>query len=346
MIDLLQEVAYGGCSAKVDPVVLSELLSGIAIPSAPEVLVGLSGHDDAGVYRLSDETALIFTTDFFPPMVSDPYTFGRIAAVNALSDVYAMGGRPLMTLNLMHYPATRLPLEGLREILEGGQSAVDEAGALTMGGHTIEDDTPQYGLAVLGLVHPDKLITNAGAKAGQMLILTKSIGSGVLIAGHRLEMAEQEDYERAVKQMTVLNAFGSRLSEYGVTGATDVTGFGLIGHGHELAAASGVVLSLEKELIPALPGAIDLLDQGCIPGAAFRNIRYAGKSFHPDEKTPLSLQYLISDAQTSGGLLIAVDADRALDLLSDLQAHGAPESAIIGSCLAPGEDCPAGTILI
>ena len=345
MIDLLQEAAYGGCSAKVDPSVLSELLGGISIPTSPEVMVGLSGHDDAGVYRLNDDTALIFTTDFFPPMVSDPYTFGRIAAVNALSDVYAMGGKPLLALNLMHYPSSRLPLEGLKEILLGGQSAIDEAGALTMGGHTIDDETPQYGLAVLGIVHPSKLITNAGAKPGQLLILTKKLGSGVLVAGHRLEMAKDQDYAEAVRRMTELNSAGTILNQFGVTGATDVTGFGLIGHGHELALASGAVLELEPTLIPALPGALDLLDQGCIPGAAFRNIRYAGDFFRPSDRSTLSERYLIADAQTSGGLLIAVDADRAMDLLSELQASYAPDSAIIGTVREATADTPAGTIL-
>ena len=345
MIDLLKEAVYGGCSAKVDPALLSELLGGIPIPTSPEVMVGLSGHDDAGVYRLNDETALIFTTDFFPPMVSDPYTFGRIAAVNALSDIYAMGGKPLLALNLMHYPSSRLPLEGLKEILLGGQSAIDEAGALTMGGHTIEDDTPQYGLAVLGTVHPSRLISNAGAKPGQLLILTKKLGGGVLIAGHRLEMAEAKDYEEAVLQMQALNTAGAILYKYGVTGATDVTGFGLIGHGHEVALASGVVLELEPSLIPALPGSLNLLDQGCIPGAAFRNIRYAGDYFRPTDRSTLSERYLIADAQTSGGLLIAVDADKAMDLLSELQASHAPASAIIGTVREATADTPAGTLL-
>ncbi len=345
MIDLLKEAAYGGCSAKVDPAVLDKLLAGISIPSSPEVMVGISGHDDAGVYRLSDEVALIFTTDFFPPMVSDPYTFGRIAAANALSDIYAMGGKPLLVLNLMHYPSTRLPLEGLKEILVGGQSAIDEAGAFTMGGHTIDDNTPQYGLAVLGTVHPDKLITNAGAKPGQVLILTKKLGVGVLIAGHRLKMAREEDYDDALRQMQALNTCGAVLSKYGVTGATDVTGFGLIGHGYELAKASGVVLDLEPSLVPSLPGATDLLDAGCIPGAAFRNIRYVGDFFRPSSRSVLPLRYLVADAQTSGGLLVAVDADKALDLLGELTASCAPYAAIIGSCLAPSSSTPPGTLL-
>lgn len=345
MIDLLQEAAYGGCSAKVDPSVLSELLSGIRIPTSPEVLVDISGHDDAGVYRLNDGTALIFTTDFFPPLISDPRTFGRIAATNALSDVYAMGGKPLLALNLMHYPSSRLPLEGLKDILLGGQSAIDEAGAFTMGGHTIDDDTPQYGLAVLGTVHPDRLITNSGAKPGQILILTKKLGTGVLIAGHRLEMAGEEEYREAVRQMQELNTAGSILADYGVTGATDVTGFGLIGHGHELASSSGIALEIEPSLIPALPDALRLLEEGSIPGAAFRNIRYVGDFFIPTDKSTIEERYLLADAQTSGGLLIAVDADKAMDLLDELQSKYAPSSAIIGSCIPASASVPKGTVL-
>ena len=345
MIDLLQEAAYGGCSAKVDPAVLDRLLSGIAIPTTPEVLVGLSGHDDAGVYRLNDETALIFTTDFFPPMVSEPYVFGRIAATNALSDVYAMGGKPLLALNLMHYPSNRLPLEGLKEILMGGQSAIDEAGALTMGGHTIDDETPQYGLAVLGTVHPDRLLTNAGARPGQLLILTKKLGTGILVAGRRLNLAKAGEYDEAVAQMQRLNTVGALLADFGVTGATDVTGFGLLGHGHEMAAASGLALEFEPSLIPALPGALNLLEEGCVPGAAFRNIRYIGDDLHLSGKATLSLQYLIADAQTSGGLLVAVDPDRALPLLERIQNDFSVEAAVIGTCLEPSTSYPAGSIL-
>lgn len=345
MIDLLQEAEYGGCSAKIDPKILSDLLSDLPIAESAEVLVGLSGHDDAGVYRLNDETALIFTTDFFPPMVSDPRTFGRIAATNALSDIYAMGGKPLLALNLMHYPSARLPLEGLKEILIGGQSAIDESGALTMGGHTIEDTTPQYGLAVLGTVHPSRLTTNAGAKPGQLLILTKKIGTGTLIAGKRIGMAREEDYAEALQSMQVLNSYGAILHNFGITGVTDVTGFGLIGHAFELATASRVVLDLEPSLIPKLPGALELLEQGCIPGAAFRNLRYVGEYFRPSGRSSIEERYLISDAQTSGGLLIAVDGDRAESLLDTLHDDYDVPASLIGSCLAPTPDLPAGSIL-
>lgn len=346
-IDLLQECEYGGCSAKLDPSELEKILSGFPLPADPRVLVGLSGHDDAGVYLLNDETALIVTTDFFPPMVSDPYTFGRIAATNALSDIYAMGGKPLLALNLMHYPSARLPLEGLREILLGGQSAIDEAGALTMGGHTIEDSTPQYGLAVVGTAHPSQLLTNGGAKAGQVLILTKPVGVGTIIAGHRLGMVSDENYQSALIQMQRLNKYAAEpLHRHGVTGATDVTGFGLLGHGREMAEGGGIVLRLESSLIPRLEGVDELLESACIPGATFRNLRYAGDLLHNECPTDSIAPYIIADPQTSGGLLLAVDTERAYDLLSELHAGGDTHASIIGICTEPSHSYPAGSILL
>lgn len=346
-IDLLHECEYGGCSAKLDPTELEKILSGFPLPTDPRVLVGLSGHDDAGVYQLNDETALIVTTDFFPPMVSDPYTFGRIAATNALSDIYAMGGQPLLALNLMHYPSARLPLEGLKEILLGGQSAIDESGALTMGGHTIEDATPQYGLAVVGTAHPARLLTNGGAKAGQVLILTKPLGIGTIIAGHRLGMVSDENYQSALTQMQRLNKYAAEpLHRYGVTGATDITGFGLLGHGREMAEGAGLVLHIESSLIPRLPGVDELLESACIPGATFRNLRYANTRLHNQCPTDSIAPYIIADPQTSGGLLIAVDAELAEPLLQELHSAGDHDAAIIGFCTEPSHTYPPGSILL
>lgn len=346
-IDLLSECEYGGCSAKLDPTELAKILSHFPLPTDPRVLVGLSGHDDAGVYLLNEETALIVTTDFFPPMVSDPYTFGRIAATNALSDIYAMGGTPLLALNLMHYPSARLPLTGLRDILMGGQSAIDEAGALTMGGHTIEDTTPQYGLAVVGTAHPSHLLTNGGARAGQVLILTKPLGIGTLIAGHRLGLVSDTDYDGALRQMQRLNKYAAAtLRRYAVTGVTDVTGFGLIGHGQEMAQGAGLVLHIESSLLPRLSGVDTLLESACIPGAAFRNLRYAAESFKDECPAGSSAPYLIADPQTSGGLLIAVDAEHADDLLRDLHEGGDTDAAAIGICATPTSSYPPGTIIL
>lgn len=333
-IHLLKECQYGGCSAKIDPTELSKLLEKIEIPGNENILVGLSTHDDAGVYKINNDTALIVTTDFFPPVVDDPYTFGVIAATNALSDIYAMGGRPLLALNLMHYPGSRLPLEGLAEILKGGQQAINEAGAFTMGGHTIEDPTPQYGLAVVGIVHPDQLIANNGAKVGQKLILTKPLGIGTIIAGQRLGMTSDKEYQAAIKQMTRLNKYAAEvMQQYNVKGATDVTGFGLVGHGFELAEASDATIVIDTKQLPTLPGTLRLLDDGCIPGAAFRNIKYAGKGLKVN--CPLMLSYLAADPQTSGGLLIAVDKEEAEEICNQIRQQGDQQASIIGEVIAP-----------
>lgn len=328
--DLLDTVEYGGCSAKLDPLKLKELLRGLPILHDERVMVDVTTHDDAGVYRIREDEALIVTTDFFPPVCSDAYTFGRIAAVNALSDVYAMGGTPLLALNLTLFPSKSIPLEVLADILRGGQDAINESGALTMGGHTIDDAPPKYGLAVVGRVHPDKLITNAGARAGQLLVLSKPLGTGVAIAAHRLGMIAADDYAAALESMQLLNKTGAELmQQYGVTGATDVTGFGLVGHALGMAQASGVSMDIDTAAVPALPGVLRLLDEGCIPGAAFRNIRFVGEALAVH--CSVTRKMLLADAQTSGGLLMAVDACVAESLVADLRASGLhPDAAIIG----------------
>ncbi|KGN74029.1 segregation protein A [Porphyromonas macacae] len=329
--DLLGTVEYGGCSAKLDPLKLQFLLKDIPLRTDARVMVDISTHDDAGVYKLNDEEALIVTTDFFPPVCSDAFTFGRIAAVNALSDVYAMGGTPLLALNLTMFPSQSIPPEVLAEILKGGQDAINESGALTMGGHTIDDNPPKYGLAVVGRVHPGRLVTNAGAKPGQVLVLTKPLGTGVAIAAQRLGLISPEAYQAALDSMQLLNKKAAELMlEYGVKGATDITGFGLIGHALGLARASGVVLDIDTRSVPALPETRRLIADGCVPGAAFRNVRFAGSELNVycrhEEKM------LAADAQTSGGLLMAVDANRAAGLLQELHETGIhPKAAIIGA---------------
>lgn len=329
--DLLGTVEYGGCSAKLDPLKLQFLLKDIPLRTDARVMVDISTHDDAGVYKLNDEEALIVTTDFFPPVCSDAFTFGRIAAVNALSDVYAMGGTPLLALNLTMFPSQSIPPEVLAEILKGGQDAINESGALTMGGHTIDDNPPKYGLAVVGRVHPGRLVTNAGAKPGQVLVLTKPLGTGVAIAAQRLGLISPEAYQAALDSMQLLNKKAAELMlEYGVKGATDITGFGLIGHALGLARASGVVLDIDTRSVPALPETRRLIADGCVPGAAFRNVRFAGSELNVycrhEEKM------LAADAQTSGGLLMAVDANKAAGLLQELHETGVhPKATIIGA---------------
>ncbi len=334
-IDLLSTVEYGGCSAKLSPDQLSEVLKELKLPTHPDLLVDVSTHDDAGVYRINDQTALILTTDFFPPVCSDPHEFGQIAAANALSDVFAMGGTPLLCLNLMMYSATKLPLEGFAEILQGGQSKVNECGALVVGGHTIDDHPPKFGLAVVGTVHPDKIIANSGARPGDKLILTKPIGIGTLISGQREGMATESAYRNAVEQMKLLNKVGAEVMvAHGVKAATDVTGFGLLGHAREMALGSEVTLRIDTSELPLLEQAWELMEEGCIPGAAFRNLQYVQESVQFAEDLDYNLKMLCCDAQTSGGLLISAPADKAELILSEIRASGLHDQvAMIGEVL-------------
>ncbi len=331
--DLLSTVEYGGCSAKMPPGKLAELLGSIPLIKNENILVDIDTHDDAGVYKINDNTALIITTDFFPPVCSDAYEFGQIAAANSLSDVYAMGGKPLLALNLTMFPSATIPVEVLRDILLGGQDKINEAGAFTMGGHTIEDTPPKYGLAVVGITHPDKLVTNSGLKVGQKLILTKALGTGVIIAAHKLKLADSDAYSLTINQMKQLNDHGADImNEFGITGATDITGFGLLGHVLKMAQASGVSVTLHSGSLPAIPTAIDMLDQGCIPGAAFRNRSYIENDVLTTGGCSPELLLLACDAQTSGGLLMGVDADKAGEALTKLKQFY-PDAAIIGEVM-------------
>ncbi|MFI3262394.1 MAG: selenide, water dikinase SelD [Rikenellaceae bacterium] len=337
--DLLSTVEQGGCSAKIPAKELDGLLSSIPLLKDANVMVDIDTHDDAGVYRLNDLTALIVTTDFFPPVCSDAYEFGEIAATNSLSDIYAMGGKPLLSLNLNMFPSKTLPLTVLRDIIAGGQSKVNEAGAFTMGGHTIEDTTPKYGLAVVGTVHPDELIANSGAKPGDVLILTKPLGVGVMIAAHRLEMAEGEDYLMALEQMKLLNKYGAELMlKHKVKCATDVTGFGLLGHALGMAKASNVTLEIDSNALPTINNTLELLDEGCIPGTIFRNLEFVNNDTHFDENLALPQKFITCDAQTSGGLLISIASENAQNLLNDLLECGKhPFSAIVGRVIEKEE---------
>jgi selenide,water dikinase len=329
--DLLTTVEQGGCSAKLPPDVLFEALGRLPVHTDPNLLVGIATGDDAGVYRLTDEMAIIETTDFFPPVCSDPYDFGQIAAANALSDVYAMGGRVLTAMNLVMFPASGIPFEALHEIVRGGQEKVTEAGGLLVGGHTIADYPPKYGLAVTGLVHPERLINNANAEPGQVLILTKPIGTGTLVAGQRLGQASAADYQRALDSMKQLNREAAEImQEFQVRAATDITGFGLLGHALNIAKASNVTVEIDAAGIPAFPGVLELLDAGCIPGASFRNLSHVEEfaEFAPD--LSYSRKMLTLDPQTSGGILMCASPDQAETILAELRGRCCPSSAIIG----------------
>lgn len=329
--DLLTTVETGGCSAKIPPRQLEELLKDLPLPVDPHILVDISTHDDAGVYRINEETALVITTDFFPPVASDGYEFGLIAATNSISDIYAMGGTPLVALNIMMFPSTRIPMGVYRDILRGGYDKAHEAGVSIIGGHTIDDYPPKYGLAVIGTVHPGRIITNAGVKEGDELILTKPLGTGIILAGHRMNMTTSSQLWNAVGLMKQLNARGAALMQkYGIRGATDITGFGLAGHTLKMARGSGVTITLDMNRVPLLEGVYGLADQGCIPGAAFRNLDYTEGETLFAEGLNYNMKMIAHDAQTSGGLLMAVAPEMSRELLKELHESGHSEAAVIG----------------
>ena len=303
--------------------------------SDPAVLVDASGRDDAAVVRIADDRALILTTDFFTPIVDDPYTFGQIAAANALSDVYAMGGRPLWCLNLVGWPRERLPLDALGEVLRGGADTVAKAGAHVLGGHSIDDPEPKYGLMVVGDVHPDRLITNAAARPGDRLVLTKPIGTGIVSTAIKKGAAPDDAVRAAVQSMTTLNdGAAAAAGAAGVRAGTDVTGFGLLGHLGSMLQASGAAGEIWAGDVPWLVGARRLAQDGHVPGGTRRNLAAADQATTWDPALDEVDRLLLADAQTSGGLLLAV-RDQALrqllDLLADRQTLAA---AVIGTVVA------------
>ncbi|MFI3322627.1 MAG: selenide, water dikinase SelD [Rikenellaceae bacterium] len=332
MIDLLQYSGQGGCSAKIPQDKLMEIISSFTPLRDSNVLVDTSTSDDAGVYRISDDMALIVTTDFFPPVCSDPYVFGQIAAANSLSDVYAMGGKPLLVLNLNMFPSDKLPMEALGQIMAGGASKIEEAHALIMGGHTINDDTPKYGLAVVGVCHPDKIATNDALEPNQTLILTKPLGVGVMIAAKRLGIADETSYMEAIDSMRTLNDKACEvMQKYGVKAATDITGFGLIGHLNKMAMSSDVTIQIDCSELQLIDGVEAAVNSGCVPSTAMRNMKSVGDDAIFARTVPLSRKIAVADAQTSGGILMAVDNSIAAEVLEELWSIGAKKSAIIGS---------------
>ncbi|MDD3877193.1 MAG: selenide, water dikinase SelD [Bacteroidales bacterium] len=331
--DLLKTVTFGGCSAKLSASELSKALAELPSTPHPNLLVGTETHDDAGVYKINDELALIQTTDFFPPVCSNPYEFGQIAAANALSDIYAMGGEVMSVLNIVGFPA-HLPLEVLRDILKGGIEKVIEAGGVVMGGHTIVDDVPKYGLAVTGTIHPEKIITNAAAKPGDVLILTKPIGTGIIMAGHRIGEASDEQLQTVLNSMKQLNKAGTQIMQaYHIKSATDITGFGILGHALKMALGSEVTIQIDSDKVPFFDGVSELLEVGCIPGACFRNLEYVEAFCQFDKSLDYNKKMLLLDAQTSGGLLICCPEIKALSVIHELQEVGFPASAVIGKVI-------------
>ena len=331
-VDLLQMVEYGGCSAKISPNQLEEILKYLPLPKDPNILVDIDTHDDAGVYKVNDDLALVLTTDFFPPVCSDPYEFGQIAAANSISDVYAMGGDPVLALNIMMFPAAKLPMEAYADILKGGFDKATEAGVRIIGGHTIDDFPPKYGLAVVGYIHPEKVITNAGARPGDSLILTKPIGTGIILAGHRLGMVSDDDLTEAKRFMKLLNKTGAEvMKKFNIRGATDITGFGLAGHALKMAKASRVSIRITMKEVPLIGNSYNLIDDGCIPGASFRNLEYVEKDTDFASDLDYNLKMIAFDAQTSGGLLFSAPDEKVNEILEDLHNVGLLDSKVIGS---------------
>ena len=322
----------GGCGCKIAPGVLSEILKNSASGIMPrELLVGIETADDAAVYRLNDEQALIATTDFFMPIVDDPFDFGRIAATNAISDVYAMGGTPIMALALVAMPIDRRPVEVIGQIIRGGEAACKEAGIPIAGGHTIDSVEPIYGLAVMGLVHPSKVRRNADAKAGDVLILGKPIGVGVLSAALKKGKLDAAGYAQLVKTTTMLNKPGATFADMpGVHALTDITGFGLAGHTLEIARGAGLTAVIEWNKVPMLPGVAAMAADGFITGASGRNWAGYGADVSLDAALPKVAQDLLSDPQTSGGLLVTCDPDTVDEVLRVFHAQGFEQAAVIG----------------
>ncbi len=322
----------GGCGCKIAPGVLSEILKGTTgMPIPPELLVGIETADDAAVYQLNDEQALIATTDFFMPIVDDPFDFGRIAATNAISDVYAMGGRPIMALALVGMPISVLSTKTIGRILEGGASVCKAAGIPIAGGHTIDSVEPIYGLVALGLVHPKRVKRNADAKPGDVLVLGKPLGVGILSAALKKELLGTEGYDRMIVTTTQLNTPGPDLAALdGVHALTDVTGFGLAGHALEVARGAHCNVHLRWSTLPLLPGVLDLATQGIVTGASGRNWAGYGADIDLPDGFAAPHRDLLTDPQTSGGLLVSCAPD-ALDAVMDIfKRHGFGAAAMIG----------------
>jgi selenide,water dikinase len=339
----LMDLSHGaGCACKIGPGQLREMLAGLPAPADEALLVGSDTCDDAGVYRISDELALVQTVDFFTPIVDDPRDFGRIAAANALSDVYAMGARPLTALNLVAFSLERLGASVLADILAGGAEVAERAGVAIVGGHSIDDPEPKYGMAVTGVAHPQAVVRNSTARAADVVFVTKPIGGGAVTTGAKRGIASAEVVRRCTDVMRTLNADASEAAmSIGPTAMTDVSGFGLLGHLHEMASASGVAARVEAAAVPAIDGAEELLAAGALAGGSRRNRDWVERYVDFDVAVPETVRALLCDAMTSGGLLVAAAPEGADDMHHALVA-AAPAAARIGRF----ESGPAGRITV
>ena len=314
---------------------MDKALRPLPLERHPHLLVGIETADDAGVFQISDQVALVQTVDFITPIVDDPNLFGQIAATNALSDVYAMGGKPLTAMNVVGFPRKSLDLSVLTEILRGGLAKVHEAGAVLLGGHTVDDAELKYGLSVTGIVHPQRVVTNRGAREGDVLILTKPLGTGIISTAHKAQMADAGIFQGAVDSMVQLNNIASEaMVEYDVHACTDITGFGLLGHASEMAKGCGLSFQFFYSRIPVLAGAKEFAAQGIVPGGAYCNQDYFGREIAISSKVPEPERILLFDPQTSGGLLIALPSSDGEKLLRSLKEKGIPQASLIGEVIA------------
>jgi selenide,water dikinase len=331
---LTQTVKGAGCAAKLAPGALDRALCGLDLPVDDNLLIGLERADDAGVYRISADLALVQTIDFFPPMIDDPFSFGQIAAANALSDIYAMGGTPKTAMNVVAFPAKTMDIAILRTIIEGGLAIMREAGVVLVGGHTVEDSELKYGLSVTGFIHPDRILTKKNLKPGDCLILTKPIGTGIITTAIKAGLADAELTERVTRAMACLNRDAAEV----IHACTDITGFGFLGHLAEMVVGSGYGVRIRAASVPHYPEALEWAAMGLIPAGAYNNRDFRGEFVEFAPTIPQRLQDLLFDPQTSGGLLIAVAAPAAADLLQALHGKGIAAAALVGEVVgAPRE---------
>ncbi|MGB9081485.1 MAG: selenide, water dikinase SelD [Desulfuromonadaceae bacterium] len=338
-IRLTQTVKGAGCAAKLSPGDLDRALCGLDLPVDPNLLVGLGQADDAGVYRVSDDLALVQTLDFFPPMVDDPYSFGQIAAANALSDIYAMGGVPKTAMNIVAFPAKTMDISILRAVIEGGLDKMREAGVVLVGGHTVEDSELKYGLSVTGYIHPDRILTKRNLQSGDRLILTKPVGTGIISTAIKAGLADQALTDRVTRAMATLNRDAAMvMGDFSVHACTDITGFGFLGHLAEMVVDSGHGVRIRSADVPMYPEALEWAAMGLIPAGTYNNRNFRGAFVDFGTGVPRRVQDLLFDPQTSGGLLIAVAAGEADRLVAALKAKGIESAAIIGEVVAEPVD--------
>lgn len=334
-IRLTRTVKGAGCAAKLAPGDLDRALCGLDLPVDPDLLVGLDRADDAGVYRVSADLALVQTVDFFPPMVDDPYSFGQIAAANALSDIYAMGGIPKTAMNIVAFPAKTMDISILRTIIDGGLSIMREAGVVLVGGHTVEDSELKYGLSVTGYIHPDRILTKRNLQRGDRLILTKPLGTGIVATAIKAGLAGPDVTDRVTRGMVALNRDAAlTMRDFPVHACTDITGFGFLGHLAEMVTGSGCGVRITAACVPLYSEALEWAAMGLIPAGAYNNRTFRGPFVDFSADIPRMMQDLLFDPQTSGGLLIAVAAPEAERLVAALKANGIGCAAMVGEVVA------------